>query len=87
MGPDRVQGHAGEHRFVHERPAAGYGGVHRREAHRYPGPGVDSVRMRRDFTRALGKGSRNADLCFGRCNNILWMGDANGVEMTDLGLK
>lgn len=24
---------------------------------------------------------------FYRCNNILWMGDASGVEMTELGLK
>lgn len=28
MGPNRIQRHIGEHRLVHERAAAGYGGVY-----------------------------------------------------------
>ena len=45
MGPDGIQGHVGEHRFVHERAAAGYRGVSGRKEHGVFGSGVDSVRF------------------------------------------
>lgn len=82
VGPNRIQGYSREHRLIHERAAARHRGVHRRQAHRSTGSRSDPV-CEASFTPAHRNQIANRD----RCNNILWMGSADAVEMTDMELK
>lgn len=49
--------------------------------------GLRSIRMFSFDTSLIVEKNDIADLFIFRCNNILWMASADGVEMTDLGLK
>lgn len=80
VGPNRIQGYSREHRLIHERAAARHRGVHRRQAHRSTGSRSDPV-CEASYT------FRNQIANRDRCNNILWMGSADAVEMTDMELK
>jgi hypothetical protein len=90
VGPDRIQGHPREHRFIHERPAARHSRVYRRKAHRCIGTCSDQVRDARFGRLDVGLDVIPVWLTLFspyRCNNILYLGSADAVEMTDMEFK